>query len=92
LVGVKTEIDTPYPERPREGKIEFFVDWYEWLYSSFAHYVCHILVDNGPETGCPKIFFHAFLGRVQAVAELCSPQQTQSTFFFMYLSLTIVAV
>lgn len=29
LVGVKTEIDTPYPERPREGKIEFFVDWYE---------------------------------------------------------------
>ena len=28
LVGVKTEIDTPYPERPREGKIEFFVDWY----------------------------------------------------------------
>ncbi|PNF35123.1 Exosome complex component RRP42 [Cryptotermes secundus] len=26
LVGVKTEIDTPYPERPREGKIEFFVD------------------------------------------------------------------
>ncbi|XP_069675454.1 exosome complex component RRP42 isoform X1 [Periplaneta americana] len=26
LVGVKTEIDTPYPERPREGKMEFFVD------------------------------------------------------------------
>ncbi|XP_049862902.1 exosome complex component RRP42 [Schistocerca gregaria] len=26
LVGVKTEIDTPFPERPNEGKIEFFVD------------------------------------------------------------------
>lgn len=26
LVGVKTEIDTPFPERPREGKLEFFVD------------------------------------------------------------------
>lgn len=26
LVGVKTEIDTPFPERPHEGKLEFFVD------------------------------------------------------------------
>ncbi|XP_043272185.1 exosome complex exonuclease RRP42 [Venturia canescens] len=26
LVGVKVEIDSPYPERPFEGKIEFFVD------------------------------------------------------------------
>ncbi|XP_067010285.2 exosome complex exonuclease RRP42 [Anabrus simplex] len=26
LVGVKTEIDVPYPGRPYEGKIEFFVD------------------------------------------------------------------
>lgn len=28
LVGVKMEIDTPFPDRPFEGKIEFFVDWY----------------------------------------------------------------
>lgn len=27
LVGVKTEIDTPYPNSPNQGKIEFFVDW-----------------------------------------------------------------
>lgn len=27
MVGVKVEIDTPYPERPYEGKLEFFVDW-----------------------------------------------------------------
>lgn len=27
LVGVKMEIDTPFPDRPFEGKIEFFVDW-----------------------------------------------------------------
>lgn len=27
LVGVKVEIDTPYPDSPFEGKIEFFVDW-----------------------------------------------------------------
>ena len=27
LVGVKVEIDSPYPERPFEGKLEFFVDW-----------------------------------------------------------------
>ncbi|XP_001601196.1 exosome complex component RRP42 [Nasonia vitripennis] len=26
LVGVKVEIDTPYPDSPNEGKIEFFVD------------------------------------------------------------------
>jgi len=26
LVGVKVEVDTPFPERPLEGKIEFFVD------------------------------------------------------------------
>jgi len=35
LVGVKTEIDTPYPERPTEGKIEFFVDWYGLLLFCF---------------------------------------------------------
>lgn len=28
LVGVKAEIDAPYPESPKTGKIEFFVDWY----------------------------------------------------------------
>lgn len=28
LVGVKIEIDTPYIDRPKEGKLEFFVDWY----------------------------------------------------------------
>lgn len=27
LVGVKTEIDTPFPHFPNQGKIEFFVDW-----------------------------------------------------------------
>ncbi|RZB77498.1 exosome complex component RRP42 [Asbolus verrucosus] len=26
LVAVKIEVDVPYPERPREGKLEFFVD------------------------------------------------------------------
>ncbi|XP_063221500.1 exosome complex component RRP42 isoform X2 [Bacillus rossius redtenbacheri] len=26
LVGVKTEIDVPFPERPDEGKLEFFID------------------------------------------------------------------
>lgn len=39
LVGVKTEIDTPYPEKPREGKIEFFVDWYVQLCASSLQYV-----------------------------------------------------
>lgn len=29
LVGVKTEIDTPIPDRFDEGKIEFFVDWFD---------------------------------------------------------------
>lgn len=28
LVAVKLEIDAPFPERPHEGKIEFFVDWW----------------------------------------------------------------
>lgn len=28
LVGVKVEIDSPYIDRPCEGKLEFFVDWY----------------------------------------------------------------
>lgn len=27
LVAVKLEIDVPFPEQPKEGKIEFFVDW-----------------------------------------------------------------
>lgn len=26
LVGVKSEVDTPYPDNPDEGKLEFFVD------------------------------------------------------------------
>ncbi|XP_046592700.1 exosome complex component RRP42 isoform X1 [Neodiprion lecontei] len=26
LVGVKAEVDTPYPDNPNEGKLEFFVD------------------------------------------------------------------
>ncbi|ETN62123.1 exosome complex exonuclease rrp42 [Anopheles darlingi] len=26
LVGVKAEIDTPHPDRPNEGKIDFFID------------------------------------------------------------------
>lgn len=28
LVAVKLEIDTPYAEKPDEGKLDFFVDWY----------------------------------------------------------------
>lgn len=28
LVGVKVEIDVPYAEKPNEGKLDFFVDWY----------------------------------------------------------------
>lgn len=31
LVGVKLEIDTPYAERPDEGKLDFFVDWYAFM-------------------------------------------------------------
>lgn len=27
LVGVKAEIDVPFPETPTVGKIEFFIDW-----------------------------------------------------------------
>lgn len=27
LVCVKVEIDTPLPEAPKDGKIEYFVDW-----------------------------------------------------------------
>ena len=27
LVGVKVELDTPLPEKPNEGRLEFFVDW-----------------------------------------------------------------
>lgn len=27
LVGVKVELDSPYPDSPYEGKLEFFVDW-----------------------------------------------------------------
>ena len=27
LVAVKCEIDSPAPDRPADGKIEFFVDW-----------------------------------------------------------------
>jgi exosome complex component RRP42 len=27
LVGIKVEIDTPYPDSPDIGKLEFFVDW-----------------------------------------------------------------
>lgn len=27
LVGVKAEIDVPFSESPKAGKIEFFVDW-----------------------------------------------------------------
>ncbi|XP_052888098.1 exosome complex exonuclease RRP42 [Anopheles moucheti] len=26
LVGVKAEIDTPHPDRPKEGKLDFFID------------------------------------------------------------------
>jgi len=48
LVGVKTEIDTPYPERPREGKIEFFVDWYGLLLFCFHTQHSHgMLVGTG---------------------------------------------
>lgn len=28
LVAVKIEVDSTFPERPNEGKLEFFVDWY----------------------------------------------------------------
>lgn len=27
LVGVKVELDVPLPEKPSEGRLEFFVDW-----------------------------------------------------------------
>ena len=28
LVGVKAELGEPAPDRPKEGRLEFFVDWY----------------------------------------------------------------
>lgn len=31
LVSVKLEIDTPHADRPEEGKLDFFVDWYARL-------------------------------------------------------------
>lgn len=33
LVAVKIEVDTPLPEKPLEGKLEFFVDWLVCLIS-----------------------------------------------------------
>lgn len=27
LITVKVEIDVPFPDRPFDGKIEFFIDW-----------------------------------------------------------------
>ena len=27
LVGVKVELTTPSPDKPNEGRLEFFVDW-----------------------------------------------------------------
>ncbi len=27
LVGVKVELAAPLPEKPKEGRLEFFVDW-----------------------------------------------------------------
>lgn len=27
VVTVKVEIDVPFPDRPLEGKMEFFIDW-----------------------------------------------------------------
>lgn len=35
LVGVKTEIDTPSPNHPGWGKIDFFVDWYVFSINQF---------------------------------------------------------
>lgn len=32
LVGVKVELDTPHADKPKEGKLEFFVDWYAVLF------------------------------------------------------------
>lgn len=28
LVGIKVELDIPHADKPNEGKLEFFVDWY----------------------------------------------------------------
>lgn len=39
LVAVKIEVDTPLPEKPFEGKIEFFVDW---LVIVLSYFVCKI--------------------------------------------------
>lgn len=33
LVSVKLEIDTPNADRPEEGKLDFFVDWYLSFYT-----------------------------------------------------------
>lgn len=45
LVGVKLEIDTPHAEKPEEGKLDFFVDWYAryiWIFNLNIKY--HIFI------------------------------------------------
>lgn len=46
LVGVKVEIGEPAVDRPNEGHLEFFVDWYSFNFFQIAE-VCSIaaLVD-----------------------------------------------
>jgi len=35
-VGVKAELGEPLPERPNQGRLEFFVDWYV----TYIEHVC----------------------------------------------------
>lgn len=41
LVGVKAEIGRPSLDRPDEGRIEFFLDWYVSLLS---HQLCLLII------------------------------------------------
>lgn len=49
LVAVKIEVDTPFPEHPNEGKLEFFVDWYTnsmSVINDLLYYVCLFVVQQ----------------------------------------------
>ena len=41
LVGVKVELEAPSADKPKEGKLEFFVDWYRnqnFLFSNLINF------------------------------------------------------
>jgi len=54
LVSVKLEIDTPFAERPNEGKLDFFVDWYDWIeFRLFMNLEYHIFILSSTANATP---------------------------------------